>query len=362
MKFTRQIPAIACLGAAALATAPVAAQTTTGVSLYGVIDTCIGLLDLGQVSRTYVGGGCLSGSRWGLRGTEDLGGNLKAYFTLESGFNADDGSAGQGGRLFGRKSLLGLSGDAGAVEMGRDYAPAYYIILPTDPMGLGIGSATSTIWSGSPSAQLARADNAIAYVSPTFAGFSVRAQLAMGEQAAPASPHGGNAKGLNLIYRSGDTFVGVSHARVANAANSDDDSATTLSARQQFGDFSLAVIVQSGAWKGSRTVAAPSSATALFSRDYRSYLIGGSMRVGTGTVNTSYKWYDDRTTSNFDAGQLSISYVYPMSKRTDLYAGLSRLKNKGQSSYSVADASGAFTGVTPGATTGFVALGIRHTF
>ncbi len=66
--------------------------------------------------------GSVNGSRWGLRGSEDLGGGLKAIFTLENGFGINDGTLKQGGRLFGRQAFVGLSSDQfGAVTLGRQY-------------------------------------------------------------------------------------------------------------------------------------------------------------------------------------------------------------------------------------------------
>ncbi len=362
MHSIRKIPAVAWLGASLLIAAECAAQTPSSVTVYGIVDACVGRSSLGDASRNYVNGGCLFGSRLGFRGSESLGGGVRAYFHLEQGFTSDTGQLGQGGRAFGRKSLVGLGGGAGSLELGRDYAPAFYIVQPSDPMGLGIGSASNTIWTGAPSSGSARVDNSIGYLSPNVGGFSLRVQIAPGEQTAPATTRGGDVKGLNLLYRSGGTLVGLSHARVANSANSNDDRATTLVAKQQFGDFSVSGMVQNGAWKGTRSAAAPSSASSMFSRSYRSYLLGGSVRAGVGTFHASYKRYDDRTVGNFDATQWSVNYVHPLSKRTDVYAGYSRLKNQRASSYSVSDATGAFSGVTPGASTSIFAVGIKHVF
>lgn len=362
MHFIRQISTVAWLGSSLLIAAECSAQTPSDVTVYGIVDACVGQANLGDTSRNYVNGGCLFGSRLGFRGSENLGGSLRAYFQLEQGFTSDTGQLGQGGRMFGRKSLVGLDGSAGSLELGRDYAPAFYIVQPSDPMGLGIGSASSTIWTGAPSTSAARVDNSIGYISPSFGGVSLRAQIAPGEQVAPGATHGGDVKGLNLLYRSPNTLVGLSHSRVANTANSDDDRATTLVIKQQFGAFSVSGMVQSGAWEGSRSAAAPASASSMFSRSYRSYLLGGSARAGVGTINASYKRYDDRTAGDFDATQWSVNYVHPLSKRTDVYAGYSQLKNKRASSYSVSDATGAFTGVTPGASTSILAVGIKHVF
>lgn len=355
---------IAALLCTLLASAPALAQpAASSVTIYGLVDACAARADLGASTLNALGGGCSYGSRLGFRGSEDLGGGQRAYFTLESGFGLDTGTIGQGGRFFGRKSLVGLSGAWGAVEAGRDYAPAFYIVQPVDPMGLGIGTASSTIWTGAPSTGAARVDNAINYLSPNWSGVSLRVQFAPGEQAAPTPSRSRDVQGLNLLYRSGNTLVGASHVRIANGTDSADDRATTVTARHSFGSFSLAAMVQLGAWEGTRTAAAPSSASSIFSRDYRSYLVGGTVRVGAaGVVNASFKKYDDRTSGNYDADQSSISYVHSLSKRTDLYAAYSSLKNVRASSYAVSDASGAYTGVTPGASTSLLALGIKHIF
>ena len=356
--------ALAAAAIALCAGVPAWAQPATGtVTVYGIVDACAARVDLGASTLHTLRGGCLSGSRLGWRGSEDLGGGQRVYFTLESGFGLDTGALGQGGRFFGRKALVGLAGAWGAMEAGRDYAPAFYIVQPVDPMGLGIGSASNTIWTGAPSTGAARVDNGINYLSPNWSGVSLRVQFAPGEQAAPAPSRSRDVLGLNLLYRKGNTIVGASHARIANATDSADDRATTLTARQNFGRFSLAAMVQFGAWEGTRSAAAPASASSIFSRDYRSYLAGGSVRTGAaGVVNLSLKRYDDRTSGNFDATQLSAAYVHSLSKRTNLYAAYTRLKNERASSYAVSDASGAYTGVTPGASTSALALGIRHLF
>jgi general bacterial porin, GBP family len=358
---TIHIPALAI---ALCSSVPALAQTTAStVTAYGIVDACVARADLGASTLHALGGGCSYGSRLGFRGSEDLGGGQRAYFTLESGFGLDTGVLGQGGRFFGRKALVGLSGAWGAVEAGRDYAPAFYIVQPVDPMGLGIGTASSTIWTGAPATGAARVDNAINYLSPNWSGVSLRLHFAPGEQGAPAPSRSRDVLGLNLLYRSGDTLIGASHVRNSNATDSADDTATTVTARQSFGSFSLAAMVQVGAWEGTRTAAAPSSASSIFSRDYRSYLLGGSVKAGAaGMVNLSLKRYDDRTSGNFDATQFSASYVHTLSKRTELYAAWSQLKNKRASSYSVSDASGAYTGVTAGASTSLLALGIKHVF
>lgn len=355
-------------GAALLAAAQANAQSSSttpasSVTVYGVLDACVVSYKAAAGADLQVnGGGCYYGSRFGLRGTEDLGGGMQAYFQLESGFALDTGALAQGGRMFGRKAHVGLSGAYGALEAGRDYAPTFYLLTTVDPMQLGLGSALATLWSGSPGTASGRTDNQLTYQSPTFGGFSLRAMMAPGEQAAPLPARGGDTTGASVMYRSPALIAGVTYANVKNTSNTESDKATTVGAKYDFGTFSLAALAQFGGWEGTRTAAAPSSATSIFSRSYNSYVVGGTIKFGTNSLSASYKRYDDRTAANFDADVLSVVYIYPLSKRTQLYTGLTRLKNKRGSSYGASDGNGAYTGVAPGGASRAIDFGITHFF
>jgi len=147
------------------------ASSGSSVELYGIIDLAVGHVehslntspDYGNTispvtaAKTTVSNGVngminggIQGSRWGIRGTEDLGDGLKAFFTLESGFNAQDGSLSNGaaslasnspkatgvssnssldGQLFNRQAFVGLSdGAAGSLALGRNYNPIYEVV------------------------------------------------------------------------------------------------------------------------------------------------------------------------------------------------------------------------------------------
>ena len=122
-----------------------AASAQTSVTLYGVVDLPIeynnhlapGFNQPGGGSRVGLQtGGGLSGSRWGLRGTEDLGGGLKALFVLESGFGLDDGRSQQGGRLFGRQAYVGMQSDSiGRLTFGRQYTTMFDMFANFSPTG-----------------------------------------------------------------------------------------------------------------------------------------------------------------------------------------------------------------------------------
>ena len=79
-------------------------------------------------------------------------------------------------------------------------------------------------------------------------------------------------------------------------------------------------------------------------------------------MSLSIKRYDDRSVRNYDFTQVSVNYVHALSKRTDLYAGYSRLGNNSRTTYAVSDATGAYGPVQAGAGTSLLAAGIKHVF
>jgi len=174
----------------ALAGTGMAAQAQTSVTLYGLIDVSIvhtsgnGTSNTRMIDGTEYG----PGSRWGLRGSEDLGGGLKAKFTLEAGFLADTGITAQGGRGFGRQAYLALQSDAaGELRLGRQYMlhdEALYALNPTGTETVLSPSGVYTIGSQYflPMIDASRIDNAIHYLSPTFGGFNLQAIIAPGEK------------------------------------------------------------------------------------------------------------------------------------------------------------------------------------
>src|ERR1700709_2648780 len=157
---------LALLGAAG------AAHAQSSVTLYGVIDEALAYVNHASGNNHLVGlsAGNLSGDRWGLKGSEDLGGGLKAIFQLENGFNVNTGALGQGGREFGRQAFVGLTSDKlGTVTLGRQYDPLVDMVQ---------GITGDTYWAsivGTPGDvdnydNSSRVNNAVKYVSPNYAG------------------------------------------------------------------------------------------------------------------------------------------------------------------------------------------------
>ena len=171
------------VAAAILGSFAASAFAAPSVTLYGKIDTgfLYSHVDADQagvdsVDKFEMKSGWNSGSRWGLKGTEDIG-NAKVGFQLESGFNSDDGTSAQGGRLFGRQATVSVSGAYGTVYAGRlgsvsSDMGSVGMLGGVSPFGssftdLGTHGSTGSAW--------ARYDNAIAYASPMIAGFYANA-------------------------------------------------------------------------------------------------------------------------------------------------------------------------------------------
>lgn len=339
------------------------AQAQTNVAVYGIIDACLAISSGTEGARTQINSGCGFGSRLGFRGQEDLGRGLKADFTLESGINLDSGALGQGGRLFGRKALVGLIGSFGQLHVGRDYSPIFYLVRPVDPFKLGTGTASSMISTGARNDGAGRNDNAIVYTSPTLTGFTLKGSYALGESA-NGNSRAGVAKGLLVSYNNGGLLAGIGVSANANALDTGKDKAATVGASYQFRSIEPAFLYQVGKWEGSRTRAVPSLPNSFFSRDYASLMVGVTVRAANtgGRWIATYKRYDDRTARNFDADQVTVGYKYSLSKRTELYTVYSRVSNGDNSAFAVVDATTTYGPVNPGNSPSTLFAGITHTF
>lgn len=142
--------------------------------------TLFGLLDEGFTFNSNVGGGrlyelstnAIQGERWGIRGTEDLGGGLKAIFTLENGFNINNGALAQGGRLFGRQAFVGLTSDHyGTLTFGRQYDAGVDFVEPLTVAGT-IGGYGGHPMDNDNLQDTFRFSNSVKYRSPTYDGIT----------------------------------------------------------------------------------------------------------------------------------------------------------------------------------------------
>ncbi|WP_322033464.1 porin [Paraburkholderia sp. J76] len=151
-----------------------AAHAQSSVTLYGLIDAGITYANnSGGHSLWKASSGTVNGSRWGLRGAEDLGGGLKAIFTLENGFNIMNGTASQSSRMFGRQAFVGLASDQfGAVTLGRQYDSVVDYLAPLSNTGTQYGGTIAAHpYDNDNLNNSVRFNNTIKYSSVNYAGF-----------------------------------------------------------------------------------------------------------------------------------------------------------------------------------------------
>ncbi|WP_114812489.1 porin [Paraburkholderia kururiensis] len=167
----KQVIALAVSTAFAAFAAPAFAQSS--VTLYGVIDEGFNYTsNSGGHSAYQLASGYAQGSRWGLKGSEDLGGGLKAIFTLENGFDVNSGRLGQGGRMFGRQAFVGLtSSQYGAVTLGRQYDSLVDYLAQTTANGNWGGYLLSHPYDNDNTDNSFRVNNTVKYASPDLSGF-----------------------------------------------------------------------------------------------------------------------------------------------------------------------------------------------
>jgi len=291
--------------AASLALAGTAAAQSN-VTLYGLVD--IGIAhESGGPSGSLTkmdGSGLHSGNRWGLRGTEDLGGGLSAIFTLESGFNSDTGAG--AGALFGRQSWVGVKGGFGTVTFGRQYTPHWAAIDGTDAMD-GISGGIHNLMR-----RVVRTDNTVKYTSPDFSGFS--GQLAYGFGEVEGNTAASRHIGFGLNYAAGPLVVRLAHHDANNATDTDNARNTYLGGSYNFGPAKL--FLGHNIEKG------------VAGLDRNATQVGVQVPFGASTVMATYVHKNDKSAANDDARMLGLAYTYALSKRTNIYASVLRIDNE----------------------------------
>ena len=373
--------AVAVLGAFA------GSAMAADVTLYGKID--LGLqyqhLDNGTTTTDQFKetSGQNSGSRFGLKGTEDLGNGMKVGFVLENGFSADDGKMGQGSRLFGREAQMYLTSDYGTLGFGR-----------MGGLSSGLGSynmnsfmAMSTGW-GDQASKLSnfglnrdRYDNSIVYRTPSFAGFQVAAQYSfkMDGQEAVHTRANQRYAALGATYKNGPFAAGLIVDSIFNTntkteTNSEDTLGVTLGASYDFEVvkvFGMAQYGQNenkfGALKnrGVYTAATDDDPASLVTDEgVTGYMIqlGMTAPVLGGTAYATVNYSDaesdlDKTvgttgSQDFTGYGVALGYTYNLSKRTYVYtyAGYNELKTETEGAADKKDKNTEF------------GLGIVHSF
>ncbi|MYZ50773.1 porin [Malikia spinosa] len=332
-----------------------AAMAQSSVQLYGIVDAYVGstkdtIKSATAESQTVVGSGGLKSNRWGMKGSEDLGGGLKAGFKLEQRFKSDTGE--QDGVAFKGESSINLSGNFGAVALGRMGTPYDDLRGKTNPIAdTNISPVGDTI-KNAKADYTDKTDNTVAYVSPTFNGFSGAVAVSFGENktnVADATSH----SSLKLQYANGPLLVGYGFQKEesqltagtpAAATGQTEDKTFNLLAASY--DFGVAKLVG-----GYQTLEIESKGVKQGDND--SLYFGVQAPVAS-NINVFFGYagseYDAVTGTDYKATGFTLAANYVLSKRTDAYVGYKQIKKEN-------DTTGADMGKVK-----TLAVGVRHTF
>jgi predicted porin len=332
-----------------------AAFAQSSVTLYGVADVGVSFQNHvapgGSVTGLTSAG--LSGSRWGLRGTEELGNNLKAIFLLENGFDVDTGRAGQGSRLFGRQAYVGLQGGFGAVTLGRQQNALYDLFAAYDPMGDGPNYSINAVdnqFNG-------RNDNAVKYTG-RFGGLTATGFYSFGRDSnitnggeVPGAFQVGKSYGGGLSYLAGPASAGVAYDQYQGTTP-----ATSSRVAKRVAVGGSYAIGEAKVFAGYRWM--QDDVTSPVARHDNLYWTGLSYHFTPAFTVTGAAYYTDARRDGNDSMMYLLNADYAFSKRTDVYALVAYVNNHGNATYGVTSVANTM----PGANQTGAMVGVRHKF
>ncbi|WP_281662603.1 porin [Paraburkholderia fungorum] len=319
-----------------------AVHAQSSVTLYGLIDSGLTYTNNQHGQKNFQAtSGDTNGSRWGLRGAEDLGGELKAIFTLENGFSIQSGSLGQGGRMFGRQAFVGLSSESyGALTAGRQYDSVVDYLGPLSLTGTQYGGTHfAHPYDNDNLDNSFRVSNSIKYQSINYGGFKFGGLYGFSNQAGGFSSN--RAYSVGASYNWGPLNAAVGYLQLNNSGSTFSTGAVsddaTFSAGNQrvfggglsyaFGPAVAGVVITQTKLSAATGIGAYASGTSKGLA-----LTGGSARFtnyeANGRYNLtpalaligSYTFTDARVSGvSPKYNQLNLRADYSLSKRTDVY-------------------------------------------
>lgn len=379
------------LAVAGLVSAPVFAQSN--VTVYGVVDLT---MERVEATNHTINGGAVAlpqdsysatrqsanSSYIGFKGVEDLGNGLKAVFQLETQFWPDKASD-QTTRIGDRDSYIGLTGGFGTVLMGTLTHPIRAMGAKTDftPGGTGLGF-TGAIFgelNGVRTAPDQRANNIVAYVSPSYSGLTVTGAFIAGENRNQNNEWNGTSAGYSakeknqyqvaVQYENGPIYLGVAYHdakdftdHITNSTGSKDFRDVRVAGMYNFGQGTTI----SALWDRQGVSNAGDIGRADLSKR-TAWMVGAKHVMGPHAIHLAYaKANDQEDVDNSNAKMWSLGYEYSLSKRTMVKAYYANLKNDNAGMYDiytspVATRSAATSGLPDADISGF-GVGLRHSF
>jgi predicted porin len=387
--------ALTSLSLALLGTAG-AAQAQNSVTLYGVIDTGLTYVHNANGDQKQIGtaSGVLSGDRWGMKGSEDLGGGLKAIFQLENGFDVNTGKLNQGGREFGRQAFVGLTSDKlGTFTLGRQYDPLVDMVqgITGDNYWASIVGTPGDVDNYDNSS---RVNNAAKYVSANYAGLQFEGMYGFsngagttgqGQTYSGAVAYNNGPLGLAAGYyytsnpsagRSATTWNSPSSDSIFDSPiNSGYASAHSIAIARAAGQYAIGPVTLGASYSNAKYrpdgfSAFTSTQTYNIGSAFVNYQLTPAFLIGTGYT---YEKASGDTGAHYN--QVGIGADYTISKRTDFYALGAYQKASGTQAVFTTNAAGQTVRVDQQAqasigsfgfagtnTQEMVIVGIRHKF
>ncbi len=368
----KTLAAVAVLGAFA------GSALAADVTLYGKVDLGLQYVNSNSDQITEEGvvnvksdkmavkSGSNSGSRWGIKGTEQISEGLTVGFQLEGGFTADDGKQAQNGGVFSRESRLYIQTDFGELAFGRmggleSGSGSYDIISKGFGMSTGWGDSigkTGNIFLG----QSDRFDNMITYKSPTFAGVTVYAQASLQKTSNTKEVEGSSdtdryyalgATGNWGALSSALTFSTTDYSRTwVNGTDAGSQATAELEGHEDMSkvvtgyvayDFGMIKPMLSAQYfddvKGISWDASEDFKTAWGGYSKKGYgvMLGATAPLAGGTLFAMVGYNDFESTeeinavkAEFDTVNFGVGYQYPLSKRTHVYTAAGYTKMSGE--------------------------------
>lgn len=310
----------------------------SSVQISGVADAYIGSLrnagDKGR--RSVVNSGGLTTSWFGFKGSEDLGGGLKANFALTSYIQVDSGTQGRfpNDPLFSRDANVGLSGDFGAVTVGRSLAPNFLPTILFNPLGNSFTFSPLVLhmnvplFNGTGWAKTTPADtgwsNQVTYSSPKMGGLSANLHYQLGEQASNSPNKGARNVGFNALYFNGPLALTAFYERAqvenpgTNLPFTVKVAGVTPDPLQTKQSWMLGGSYDAGAVKGFATYGQSKSDVVVVKA--KTYSLGAAIPMGGGKLLAALA--ETKVEAGNTRQTVTMGYDYNLSKRTDVYAML----------------------------------------
>lgn len=333
------------LALAALGSFAGAASAQSSVTLYGDIDLSITKGNGGTAfNQGGNGSSAASGKAWqvkqshtsrlGFRGNEDLGGGLSAQFQIEHRFNPDTGTQNNANTFwFGRSYVQLTSVAVGSVYLGREYIPAFFPAVKSDPFGFdGVGQLGTVMYANysvndrenfaDATGGTSRTNNTIGYKSPNLSGLTVQIAGAASEgntfKGSTSSP--GREFGANVEYSAGPIYGALAYDKTQRGSAAYDGNSLLSGALHYNFGFAKAMLYGARAKVGVNSAATNKYAS-----------ISLLAPVGPGNVKAAFGYYDPAGASNTNR-KFGLGYDYSLSKRTNLYADVGHARQSSRSS------------------------------